>query len=239
MEEQRRIAEILDTIDETIQATERVIAKLNGMREAALDELMSGLNHVRECGVAEALKDPLCYGIVQVGGHVPDGVPVVAIRDLDGVFGPDLHRTSPAIDQRYPRSRLKGSEVLLSIKGTIGKVGIVPREFRGNISRDIALLRTNATLYGPFLALFLESREGQRRLRRIAVGTTRAELSIHALRNVLVPRPEAPDQLGIVSVMRSGDARRTAEGKKLSKLRWLRTGLATDLLSGRVRTVAA
>jgi restriction endonuclease S subunit len=28
LEEQRRIAEILDTIDETIQATERVIAKL-------------------------------------------------------------------------------------------------------------------------------------------------------------------------------------------------------------------
>ena len=29
LEEQRRIAEILDTIDETIQATERVIAKLD------------------------------------------------------------------------------------------------------------------------------------------------------------------------------------------------------------------
>ena len=29
LEEQRRIAEILDTIDETIQSTERVIAKLN------------------------------------------------------------------------------------------------------------------------------------------------------------------------------------------------------------------
>ena len=33
LEEQRRIAEILDTIDETIQATERVIAKLKEVSE--------------------------------------------------------------------------------------------------------------------------------------------------------------------------------------------------------------
>ena len=38
LEEQRRIAEILDTIDETIQATERVISKLmDCVREAVLD----------------------------------------------------------------------------------------------------------------------------------------------------------------------------------------------------------
>ena len=36
LEEQRRIAEILDTIDETIQATERVIAKLSVLRHGLI-----------------------------------------------------------------------------------------------------------------------------------------------------------------------------------------------------------
>ena len=39
LEEQRRIAEILDTIDETIQATERVIAKLRGKEWMLLTRL--------------------------------------------------------------------------------------------------------------------------------------------------------------------------------------------------------
>ncbi len=38
LEEQRRIAEILDTIDETIQATERVIAKLEQLEHGLVDE---------------------------------------------------------------------------------------------------------------------------------------------------------------------------------------------------------
>ena len=239
LKEQRRIAEILDTIDDTIEVTERVISKTARIREAVLDGLMSGLGFDSAGSIAEVLQDPLCYGIVQVGGHVQDGIPVVAIRDLGGAFGSDLHRTSPMIDQQYPRSRVTGGEVLLSIKGTVGRVGVVPRKFRGNISRDVALLRTNTKVNGPFLALFLESREGQRRLRRIAVGTTRAELSIHALREILVPIPGATDQSRIVAAMRNLDARRAAEDKKLSKLRQLRSGLAADLLSGRVRTVAA
>ena len=40
LEEQRRIAEILDTIDETIQATERVIAKLREVQEGLLQRLL-------------------------------------------------------------------------------------------------------------------------------------------------------------------------------------------------------
>ena len=129
--------------------------------------------------------------------------------------------------------------MLLSIKGTIGRVGTVPSGFRGNISRDIGLLRTDATLSSPFLALFLKSEEGQRQLRRIAVGTTRAELSIHALREVRVPIPEGTKQSWVVDMVRSVEARRRAEGEKLRKLRTIQAGIAVDLLSGRVRTVAA
>ena len=40
LEEQRRIAEILDTIDETIQATERVIAKLEIVRMGLIEAVI-------------------------------------------------------------------------------------------------------------------------------------------------------------------------------------------------------
>ncbi|MYG94423.1 MAG: hypothetical protein F4138_05465 [Acidimicrobiia bacterium] len=237
--EQRRIAEVLDTVEEGIQATKRVISKISRIREATIDDLLSGLDpHLDSC-LADVLQDPLCYGIVQVGEYVSEGIPVVAIRDLNGDFGLDLHRTSTTIDEQYPRSRVQGGEVLLSIKGTIGKVGLVPRAFRGNISRDIALLRPNAKVKSAYLAHFLQSHEGQRRLRRIAVGTTRAELSIHALRDVPVSVPDSSEQCLIAEIVGNLDAWQEEEFNRLSKLRQLQKGLSADLISGRVRTVAA
>jgi type I restriction enzyme S subunit len=239
LEEQQRIAKILDTIDETIQVTERILAKLNSTRIGLLDELVERALGVDETPLSNAVADPLCYGIVQVGDHVPAGVPVVAIRDLGGDLETGLHRTDPAIDARYPRSRVSGGEVLLSIKGTIGRVGLVRSGFRGNISRDVALLRPLPEFAAPYLKLFLESSAGQARLNRISVGTTRAELSIHALRRVRVPRLDATDQLRIVDALEAIDRQRSATAAELGKLRRLRRGLAADLLSGRVRAVAA
>lgn len=239
LEEQHRIAQVLDTIDETIRATERVIAKLETTRLAILHELVAELPDSSARTLAEALMDPLCYGIVQVGKHVPNGVPVVAIRDLEGDFSADLHRTSEAIDSKYPRSRVTGGEVLLSIKGTIGRVGLVPTMFTGNISRDVALLRTTSDLRSDYLMWFLRSTEGQRRLRHISVGTTRAELSLHALRRVRVPVPSLAVQEDVVTAVDQASACLGRERRHLVKLRGARTGLAADLLSGRVRTVAA
>ena len=45
LEEQRRIAEILDTIDETIQATERVIAKLWSERTGAMEDQLASIDN--------------------------------------------------------------------------------------------------------------------------------------------------------------------------------------------------
>ena len=44
LEEQRRIAEILDTIDEAIQATERIIAKLWSERVGAVEEQLATID---------------------------------------------------------------------------------------------------------------------------------------------------------------------------------------------------
>ena len=42
LEEQRRIAQILDTIDETIQATEQQLGKLSELRSGLAADLLSG-----------------------------------------------------------------------------------------------------------------------------------------------------------------------------------------------------
>ena len=172
LEEQRRIVEILDTIDKIVHATELMVSKLDRMRVAVLEDLISNLKLASRSRIAEALKDPLCYGIVQVGAHVPNGVPVVAIRDLDGDFGQDLHRTSSVIDSKYPRSRVTGGEVLLSIKGTIGRVGTVPSGFRGNIRTCADRCSCGAPAVSPVDEFGCEQQgDGQRELGESVLGS--------------------------------------------------------------------
>lgn len=147
--------------------------------------------------------DSICYGIVQVGADVEGGVPTVAIKDLQGDFQEGLHRTSPEIEGAYARSRIRAGDVLVSIKGTIGEIGVAPDDFVGNISRDVARLRLDhdriradyfTALYRtPLYRSYVDSH---------VVGSTRAELSIAHLRRLEVPVPPLLEQDEIVSRMR-------------------------------------
>jgi type I restriction enzyme S subunit len=185
---QRKIAAILSGIDTAIEKTEALIAKYQQIKAGLMHDLFTRgvlangqLRPPREQApelyqettigwlprewriftFEEITDTPICYGIVQVLNYVPSGVPVLAIKDLLGDFSSDIHRTAPRIDAMYPRSRVKAGDVLLSIKGTVGRVDVVPVHFAGNISRDIALLRPTAKIRSFYFAHFLRSKSGQ------------------------------------------------------------------------------
>lgn len=264
MPEQRRIAETLDTLDDAIRSICRIIAKLEQVKQGLVHDLVT--RGIDENGVLrdpaaqperfvhspiglipapwkivscqEATSAPIGYGIVQAGPYVVDGVCVLMIRDLDGDFRTALHRTDPSIDAAYARSRVRAGDVLLSVKATIGRVGVVPSWYEGNISRDIARLRPGSECLPDFLRLLLTSRLGAQILEQTVVGTTRAEVSIGVLRKVLIPLPPLGEQHRLVEACRSIERALNSEHQGLSKLRLLKHGLMDDLLTGRVHVDA-
>ncbi|EEW50852.1 hypothetical protein HMPREF0290_0546 [Corynebacterium efficiens YS-314] len=238
MPEQLRIARILDAIDEQIAASRRILSKLRLEAEGVLDRLVQELSPADFVPLADLCTADICYGIVQSGVFVPGGVPVLAIRDLDGDFETGVHLTSRSIDAQYRRSRVAPGDVLLSIKGTIGKVGIVPDTYNGNISREIARIRFSARTDPAFARYYLLSREAQRRLDLAVVGTTRAEVSIHVLKKFAFPSPAIQYQRNVARVMTALQERQESERIALTKLQAMRRGLFEDLLSGRVRVPA-
>ena len=125
--------------------------------------------------------------------------------------------------------------MLLSIKGTIGRVGVVPGHYQGNISREIARLRFTSAVDPSFACQYLLSQQAQRRLDLAVVGTTRAEVSIHVLKRFEFPAPDVEVQRRLVSGTRKVNQQINSEEKIIEKLQGLRQGLAMDLLTGRVR----
>jgi type I restriction enzyme S subunit len=261
--EQERIGAVLDTVDLGITKAEAVITKLKQVREGLLQNLLTrGLDkngrlrdpatHPEEfqesrLGVIpvdwhwQSLEDmtephsPICYGIVQVFDFVPDGVPVLAIRDLVGDYVTGIHRTSKVIDANYVRSRVRGGDVLISIKGTIGRIGIVPSQYEGNISRDLARIRPAEGTDSMFLLHLLRSPIGQRTLNLAQVGTTRAELSIAPLKRLRFAVPKLTDEQKLISrVLNRQDELIAVSTTESLKLKALKSGLVADLITGDV-----
>ena len=126
---------------------------------------------------------PISYGILMPGPDVPTGVPYIRVTDIqDGqVVTALIRRTTREIDQAYKRSKLKAGDLLLSIRGHVGRMAIVPACLDGaNITQDTARLATVETLESGY------------RSRPRAATNPRARLPFSsAARTWLANRPEA------------------------------------------------
>ena len=179
---------------------------------------------------------PICYGVVQVGQYTERGVPIVAIKFVKEIAHAALHRTAFNLEQPYARSRPKGGDVLISIKGTIGRVGIVPNGFQGNISRELARLRIRQDTCSEYIAHQLESGATQQRVMQAVVGTTRLEFSIAALRQFqLAIPPSNEEQCAIAAALSDVDALLGGLDRLIAKKQGLQVAAMQQLLTGQAR----
>ncbi|MBL9116909.1 MAG: restriction endonuclease subunit S [Verrucomicrobiaceae bacterium] len=100
-----------------------------------------------------------------------------------------LHRAAVDVERAYTNSRVQAGDVLISVKGTIGRVGVVPPRFSGNIARELARLRIARSHSAEFVAHQLEAEHTQKRIAKEVVGSTRLEFSIATLRDFHLPIP--------------------------------------------------
>ena len=261
--EQAKIAEVLSTVDRAIEETEALIAKQQRIKTGLMQDLLtrgidehgdlrseqtrefkdSPLGRVPAGWAVATLNQltpadaPIGYGIVQPGAYDPSGVPVAGIYTINSDFE-KWHMSSSAIEVAYQRSRIRPGDVLLSIKGSTGRVGVVPPNKQGNISREIARIRPGSTLNPHFIRFQLLSNSYQRYLLNAEVGTTRAELSIKVLRELFAAVPPPAEQDEIALRLASAERNLNATHLSFEKLRRVKIGLMQDLLTGNRRVTA-
>ena len=159
--EQRAIAAVLDTLDDAIQKTEQLIAKLKQVKQGLLHDLLtrgiddngelrdpgrhpeqfqdSPLGRIPKSWRCRTLESctrndaPITYGIVQAGAHVECGIPYVRTGDMAGdeLLRDGMLCTSPRIAASYARSRIEAGEIVCAIRATVGKVLPVPAVLDG------------------------------------------------------------------------------------------------------------
>jgi len=136
---------------------------------------------------------PICYGIVLPGLHHEGGVPVIKVKDIaqGTVKTTGLLQTSPEIDAQYRRSRLRGGDILLSIRGTVGRLGIVPDRLTGaNLTQDTARVRISCEDTRNYVYQLLQSDLLQTQIRDHVVGQAVQGINIRDVRRLKFPFPE-------------------------------------------------
>jgi type I restriction enzyme S subunit len=145
---------------------------------------------------------PITYGILKPGPDVQGGVPYVRVADYpqDRIALSTIRRTTPSIEQEYRRSRLRVGDLLLSIRGTYGRVCSVPPVLDGaNITQDSARIAVNSEILPEYIEWFLRSPDLQRRLRKLAKGVAVKGVNIGDVRALRVPLPPRAEQRRFVA----------------------------------------
>ena len=183
----------------------------------------------------------ISYGILKPGPNLDQGVPYVRVINMRGdTLGlDDLHRTSADIARQYERASLVPGDVLLSIRGTYGRVVQVPEALRGgNITQDTVRLAFVGPIDPSFACVYLRSPQAQAYFKQIARGVAVKGVNIGDLRTMPFPIPPLTEQLQIVAKVAElssqlEDARLTAESG-LRRAATLRHSLLGAAFAGRL-----
>lgn len=152
----------------------------------------------------EGLCDPdrgIPYGIVQTGDAVEHGVPTVRCGDIKGfdIDPRSLKLVKTGVDAAYPRTKLRGGEVLLAIRGSVGEVAVVGQSLVGaNISREVAMIPPLQGVAPRFLMYFLKSPLAQATLFRHVKGVAQQGINLADVRTLAVPLASLEEQREVV-----------------------------------------
>lgn len=135
------------------------------------------------------------------GPDIPNGVPYVRVADFpnDKLNTATIKRTTAEIDAQYARARLKAGDILLSIRGTVGRVCVIPEELTGaNITQDTARLSIQKEMDSRFVTWALRAPSTQQRMQRAVKGVAVRGINIGDVRALQIPVPSLDEQQEIV-----------------------------------------
>ena len=165
---------------------------------------------------------PITYGILKPGTGFPGGVPVIKVKDMkDGFIDQtDLLLTSPEIDNSYKRSRLRAGDLLISIRGSVGRIAEVPENLaNANITQDTARLTIKKEYNKVYIRGVLESELLQHDMEKNIRGVAVKGINIGYLRELGIPVCERHKQDELASLFVQADKSKYVVQKATTNIR--------------------
>jgi type I restriction enzyme S subunit len=256
--EQRRIADILSTVDEQIKQTGQKIEKTEKLKRGVVQDLLvqQGSESPQSTRFgplrveipdswAVTTMEEICasrqLGTGERGDPDDDGVSLIKMGNL-GIGSWDLSEVENIrnSEEILDKCSLKKGDLLFNTRNSpdlVGKTAVWEFDFPAVFDNNLLRLRFNNEVYDSrFINLYLSSDLGRNYLQSLVHGTTSvAAIYWKDLKNLKIPLPAKDVQRQIVNVVDSIDSHISTEKEYEQSLRELKRGLMQDLLTGNVR----
>lgn len=262
--EQKRIAEIIGSVDEAIQATRAVIEQTRKVKQGMLYELLTrGIGHTRfkqtEIGELPEGWEVVSLGEILrgiVSGRSPSANSGPAGPNETGVlkvsavgFGEFYPHENKVLPQDYPvedKCRVRRGDLLISRANTkelVGAACVVP-DGDYNLMLSDKTLRLDVMrdrIVPEFAGAVLISRRVRSFLQANAAGTSRSmkNVSQDVIRSIRLPLPPLSEQLQIVDTISANGVYERSTSRHLVRIESVKRGIMEHVLIGRTQVVVA
>jgi type I restriction enzyme S subunit len=225
--EQKRIAAILDAADALRTKRREALAQLDALLQSSFltlfaDPVENPMGWPQsELGDLVADDDRINYGVVQPGDECPGGRPLIRVGDFVGgeLDLSGIKFIDPKIDAQYERSRLLGTELLVSCVGSIGTICRVPLAAKGhNIARAVARVPLGSKVEREFMLFCLRSSGVQNYFSNETRTVSQPTLNIGLIKAATVTVPPLPLQQKFAAIVESVERQKAAQRAHLAEL---------------------
>ena len=249
--EQKKIASILTSVDEVIENTQKQIDKLQDLKKATMNELLTkGIGHT-EFKDSELGRIPKSWEVKSVGELYEDTKYLTSDSNEMPLFSLTMEHGLVSKPDRYIRDFLitdtskdnyksvrKGELVMNPMNLRWGAISAHYERFDVCVSKYYNVLRgrddQTSTLF--YEALF-QSKRFLNLYEKIAIGTLEEKKRVHwsDFQNIKVPVPPMQEQQRMETVIEHFLANISRVMDRNSKYKSLKKSLMQDLLTGKVR----
>lgn len=248
LSEQRAIATMLGDADTLLIALTRLIAKKRDLKQAAMQQLLTGQTRlsafseeweVKRLGEVGSFSKGrgLAKKDLRSSGSLP-AVPYTAIyTDHDEIL--QLANVRFFVNGAYGCEVISGPHLLVACSSNmlenIGKATAFTGGADIVVGGDILLYKTSADV--RFLSYLLSTRPHRKRIVCLSQGSTIRHLYASTFQSYALSLPSLPEQTAIAAVLSDMDAEIAALEARLAKTHALKQGMMQELLTGRTRLV--
>lgn len=195
IQEQMKIADILDKTKRIIVAKNNELRALNELIKARFVEMFE------DCNNLISMED-VC-SIITDGTHQPpkfqeSGIPFILVSNLSNntiTYNTEKYISEETYSALYKRTPIEIGDLLLSTVGSYGHPAVVTEDTRFLFQRHIAYLKPKREIVNSFyLHSALLAPDGQRQIEEKIKGIAQKTLNLSEIRKIMIPVPEIEEQ---------------------------------------------
>ena len=140
---------------------------------------------------------------------IESGVPFIRANNLvnKSISDEEMYFISPQKHGLLKKGHLKTNDVLISTRGDLGKVALVPKRYNdSNINAQLVLLRPNPHKIDPLYLLYcFEGDRVKGQISQLQTGTALKQLPVGNLKRIKIPLPPLEEQRRIAAILDKAD----------------------------------